>query len=235
MRTRIIEVVLKLAGRRRTIVDGLDFPTRVCAALLASTHVSVLYDGLSLPTSGGTVFFARKLQTLIHNIPLPKATQRQHLRDHLSRVHHRLPRYFLRAGFQCKQRTMKVYLILERRYPVDNIRRKLNGSSFVACVCRCRGGQWEKAVGILRDVQNNSGGVEVDRSEGGDRSSGGGGSGVWTYFGQASSLAFNAALVACAKVRRKPVKGNRELPCVGTAWVKIPPAVERRESSGFFL
>lgn len=65
-------------------------------------------------------------------------------------------------------------------------------------------------MGILRDVQKNSDGVEVDRSGSGDRSSGSGGSGVWTYFGQASSLAFNAALVACAKVRKR-LEGNREL------------------------
>lgn len=80
----------------------------------------------------------------------------------------------------------------------------------LVCLPVHRGGQWKKAVGILRDVQNNSGGGGFDRGGSGDRSSGGGGSEVWTYFGQASSLAFNAALVACAKVRKR-VKGNREL------------------------
>ncbi|CAN0182021.1 unnamed protein product, partial [Ectocarpus sp. 12 AP-2014] len=81
----------------------------------------------------------------------------------------------------------------------------------VAALTACaRGGQWEKAVGILRDVQNNSGGVEVDRTGSGDRSSRGGGSGVWTYFGQSSSLAFNAALVACAKGAEMEAAEGRE-------------------------
>ncbi|CAM9221077.1 unnamed protein product [Ectocarpus fasciculatus] len=81
----------------------------------------------------------------------------------------------------------------------------------VAALTACaRGGQWEKAVGILRDVQNNSGGGGVDRGGSGDRSSGGGGSEVWTYFGQASSLAFNAALVACAKGAEMEAAEGRE-------------------------
>ncbi|CAB1097375.1 unnamed protein product [Ectocarpus sp. CCAP 1310/34] len=81
----------------------------------------------------------------------------------------------------------------------------------VAALTACaRGGQWEKAVGILRDVQNNTGRVEVDRSGSGDHSSGNGGSGVCTYFNQASSLAFNAALVACAKGAEMEAAEGRE-------------------------
>ncbi|CBJ48529.1 conserved unknown protein [Ectocarpus siliculosus] len=81
----------------------------------------------------------------------------------------------------------------------------------VAALTACaRGGQWEKAVGILRDVQNKSGGLEADRSGSGDGSSVGGRSGAWTYFGQASSLAFNAALVACAKGAEMEAAEGRE-------------------------
>ena len=60
------------------------------------------------------------------------------------------------------------------------------------CCCCCRrrhqtrGAQWEKAVEIMRDVSATS---EKD-----------GGDGIWYHLGSASSLAFNAALVACAKV-----------------------------------
>ena len=72
---------------------------------------------------------------------------------------------------------------------------------------RRRGGQWEKAVGILREVQAQVSGRKDSRSSGSGGSSkaaapgtAGGHDGIRTYFGQASSLAFNAALVACAKV-----------------------------------
>lgn len=65
---------------------------------------------------------------------------------------------------------------------------------FACCAATCRartdlrGGEWRRALDILREIQEKSG------KSGGD--------GIWLHFGRASSLAFNAGLVACAKVHR---------------------------------
>lgn len=73
-------------------------------------------------------------------------------------------------------------------------------------VVRSRGGQWEKAVGILRELRGTAPDRRGERSGRGGGSVGGDGGGgldrVRMHLGQSSSLAFNAALVACAKVRK---------------------------------
>ncbi|CAM9870079.1 unnamed protein product [Scytosiphon promiscuus] len=109
-------------------------------------------------------------------------------------------------------------------------------ATLAALTACARGGQWEKAVGILRDVQAaattsaaaaaaaaSTGRLGLERkddrvlndADGSDGGGGGGsgagdGDGVRMYLGQASSLAFNAALVACAKGAEREAKQGRE-------------------------
>ncbi|CAM9264632.1 unnamed protein product [Laminaria digitata] len=68
----------------------------------------------------------------------------------------------------------------------------------VAALTACaRGAQWEKAVEIMREVSATSA-----EKVGGD--------GVWYHLGPASSLALNAALVACAKGAEVEAENGRD-------------------------